>query len=358
MNEKVDASNHLKRASNFELLRIISIIIIVARHYALYTYADVELYTLPVLNRVLLDCMNSGGQIGVNCFILISGYFYNRSHFSWKKLINLWFEIFFFSIVLSLTAVGLGIADFNIKNLLLWMLPISSSQYWFLSCYLLLYFISPYLKRIIDNVEKKDYLVLLGGLLLTLSIIPTFIQRDIWASNMAWFVTLYLIGAYIKKHNVFVFAVRKLIVPLVFCVIGVCGCVIALDYLKIDNIFYFVFPAYKIPVFVCSMCVFLLFKNLSIQSNRLINQIASYSLGIYIIHNNEQFRDAFWFMLLGGNAYADSPYLVVHAVLGVTIVVLICVAATFVYQKTVDPLFKLIAYNKVRNLRKGEWKSH
>ena len=62
------------RESNFELLRIISMIFIVAYHLVYYT--GVNIFTQPTeINKLWLLFIMLGGKVGVNAFVLISGYF-------------------------------------------------------------------------------------------------------------------------------------------------------------------------------------------------------------------------------------------------------------------------------------------
>lgn len=78
-------SELMGRDSNLELFRILSMLVIVAHHY--------------VVNSGLLECIDAqtklqlkdyfsllfgwGGKTGINCFVLITGYFY--VHISYYK---------------------------------------------------------------------------------------------------------------------------------------------------------------------------------------------------------------------------------------------------------------------------------
>lgn len=86
------------RKSNLELLRIISMILIVMSHcddifglYSLYRY------TLGI-NKLITDWLHIGGQIGVGCFLLISGYFMVDQKITAKKIIKTAGVTWFYSI--------------------------------------------------------------------------------------------------------------------------------------------------------------------------------------------------------------------------------------------------------------------
>lgn len=73
--------NSLKiRNSNLELLRIVSMILIIMHHYAVHGGFDL-LNTELDLNRIWIQILSIGGKIGVNCFVLITGYFMINSKF-------------------------------------------------------------------------------------------------------------------------------------------------------------------------------------------------------------------------------------------------------------------------------------
>ena len=68
-----------ERNSSFELLRLISMLLIVMHHYSLHGGFD-YMSTLS-LRLYFIQCLNMGGKLGVNLFILISGYFLCKSNF-------------------------------------------------------------------------------------------------------------------------------------------------------------------------------------------------------------------------------------------------------------------------------------
>ena len=69
----------IQRDSRFEFLRLISIFAIVLHHLVIHT----SVLTLPPLtfNRTVAQLFDIGGKVGVNCFILITGYFQCCSSF-------------------------------------------------------------------------------------------------------------------------------------------------------------------------------------------------------------------------------------------------------------------------------------
>ena len=93
----------VKRDSNIELLRIISMFIIVVHHAFQHGVWIDNSYTLAggVVRELFYGSL---GSIGNWLFILISGYYISEKSFSWKKFFRLWGEIFFYSVIIAVIA--------------------------------------------------------------------------------------------------------------------------------------------------------------------------------------------------------------------------------------------------------------
>ena len=147
------------RQSNIELLRIIAMIMIAFHHFACHGNFDWQSVgaTIPHLwyNFIVM-----GGKIGVDIFILISGYFLinsNGSVFNFKRILKFWGQVFFYSIGIYIVFCAVGVSDFGIKSLIKSLFPITFSSWWFASTYFVLY--------IIHSIEIKccRYTVCTGG---------------------------------------------------------------------------------------------------------------------------------------------------------------------------------------------------
>lgn len=65
------------RESGIELFRIITMLVIVAHHYVVNSGVIQEVYDSPTLssNYIFMLLFGWGGKTGINCFVLITGYF-------------------------------------------------------------------------------------------------------------------------------------------------------------------------------------------------------------------------------------------------------------------------------------------
>ena len=78
-----------QRDSNLELYRIIVMLLIVAHHYVVNSGVMDRMYEESLrANSVFLFLFGAWGKTGINCFIMITGYFMCKSHATLEKYLN------------------------------------------------------------------------------------------------------------------------------------------------------------------------------------------------------------------------------------------------------------------------------
>ena len=79
-------STNTQRESGIELFRIISMLLIVAHHYVVNSGVQDFIYENPLcVNSIFLFLFGGWGKTGINCFVLITGYFMCKSCISTKR---------------------------------------------------------------------------------------------------------------------------------------------------------------------------------------------------------------------------------------------------------------------------------
>lgn len=246
-----DNMEKIQRDSKFEILRIICMLMIVAHH--LSYHGGYIFDSVTAVNRGFIDALIVGGKIGVNVFVLISGYFLCCSKFKLSKLIKLLFEILFYSFFIYIIFVATRQVQFSVKNLFYSMAPISSNAYWFMTCYVIMYILSPFINKMINSLTKKEHLLLIGFLLLLQTIFP--MVGFSYLSNVAWFITLYIIACYLRLHPSKCTETKWISIVL-FCVSFVV--IITFNvFLKIS-----LWGTTEIVCLICSIAMFNMFKNI------------------------------------------------------------------------------------------------
>ena len=191
------------RNSNVELLRIISIFVIVFSHVV----GGGE--SLSGINEWFVIFSNSfiHAGVGVTCFELITGYFGNN--FSLKKLVNTWSLIWLCSIFSFLFPFLFSmfsreyIVSISLPDAIKAFFPVMTRRYWYASCYIITFLLSPWLNKFVDSLEKKDFIKLLILNITVLYLVPTFLYFEIMndkGKGLVHMINAYLTGRFLYKY--------------------------------------------------------------------------------------------------------------------------------------------------------------
>lgn len=338
----------MKRNVGLDILRIIAMIMIVFLHVigkGMFRYEDnnAEFYKIVLLIRAF--CI-----VAVNCYVLITGYFQVNSKFKINKVINIWVKVIFYSIVIYIILLLTGQIDFNIKDVIKSLFPILTNEYWFVNCYLLLYILSPYINKIIKQLDKKEFQRLLIILLIVFSILPSvlpsaFVMDNTRGYGIIWFIILYLVGAYIRLYVKTYYKNRKNLIVFFlinsFTYLLVLGIQYICTKLQISDISERMYNYNFITVFLSSLCLFLYFKNINIKNTKIINiisKIAPLTFGVYIIHEQVILRETLYLNILNLDQFwNNSIQFVVIPITAITIF-LICTLIEKMTKNTIQTL--------------------
>ena len=123
-----------KRCSNIELYRIIVMLMIVAHHYVVNSGLMQVMGQQPMSSPSMFYYLfGMWGKTGINCFVLITGYFMCKSDISLRKFLKLLLEIMFYKIVIDSIFLLSGYQDFSLKVLKHALWPIGSVSNGFIS---------------------------------------------------------------------------------------------------------------------------------------------------------------------------------------------------------------------------------
>ena len=97
-----------KRLNNVELLRILSILIVLMLHYLSFG-GFLSKYTKLRFDSIVVWFFESLSFIAINYYVLISGYFLIKSNFKLEKLFQLCLKVLFYSIFIYVIMISFGI---------------------------------------------------------------------------------------------------------------------------------------------------------------------------------------------------------------------------------------------------------
>lgn len=321
------------RNSNLELLRILAMLVIVAHHYVVNSglLEIVNESSRLTGNDMFLLLFGWGGKTGINCFVLITGYFMCKSQMKWKKFWNLFAEFLFYKTVIYVLFVFAGYQSLSMGSVLRTVFPFFQVATNFTGCFLLFYLFLPFLNKWIQSMEKSEHEKLMALLLFIYTVLPSFFKAEVSFNYITWFIVLYILAAYIRMYPRPCFSSVKLwgILSIVMLALSWAS-VLGLAFLERKTAhsgiaYFFVADSNKVLALTTAVCIFLFFKNITIRQSRIINTISASTFGVLLIHaNSDAMRKWLWQDTLHNTQMYGSSWLPVHAVLSVLAVFFIC----------------------------------
>ena len=345
------------RNSNLELFRIFVMLSIVAHHYVVNSgLIPIITADFPSAKSTFLVLFGCWGKIGIDCFVLITGYFMCTSQITLRKGLKLLLQIEFYKVVFFCIFVATGYIELSSKTIFKGIMPITALKDGFVSCYIVFFCFIPFLNILIKEMSKKQHQVLIGLCILAFSVFPQMLI-PVNYSYVTWFMVVYLIAAYFRLNppqwsQSVKFTGYATLACIVFSLISVRGGAQMFSTLgKVPNYFFFVADSNKPLAITTALCAFLFFKNLNIGYSKIINTIAASAFGVLLIHaNSDAMRQWLWQDTLdNAGHYSNNIYL--HAIISVLIVYAICTAIDFIRIHLLEiPVFKAIDTKTDKNV--------
>lgn len=320
--------NNQNRDSNIELLRIISMILIILHHMVYHT----KIYMYSGENHILSLILLTGGKIAVIVYILIMGYYSKKSKFNIKKPINIILKTIIYT---TLFMVIFKDKYHDIKEY---------TQYWFVNTWLILLFLTPIILRFEKEIPKKVRIILF------VYITVIFIMQGKRNTDIEGFIYFYLCGRHVLPY-----IIKILDKPIlnVFIVAVLYLCIIAFRLEMEQNT---IFPL------MAAMLIFAIFINIKIKSNW-INKIAKHSMGVYLIHDNVNVRNEMMLNKLNMFSIFQSRYFLIESISISVLIFIICTILDYfvslIIEKTIfkskkinDGMSEINSY--VNNFLNGE----
>lgn len=320
-------------------------LLIVAHHYVVNSDVLDVMYQNPLsANSIFLFLFGMWGKIGINCFVLITGYFICKSNITVKKFLKLVLEVEFYRVIIYMIFIASCYESFSLTGVVKAILPITSIGTNFTGCYLVFYLCIPFLNILVRNMSEKEHLALLGPVFFTYIFMGTLPKFDVTMNYVSWFICLYFIAAYIRLYPKKMFEEAKLwavctVVLAILCILSVLCCVWIGARIGKQIAFYFVTDSNTFLAVCIGVSSFLFFKNLKIKQSRVINTIAASTFGVLLIHaNSDTMRKWLWQTVLNvKDAFLlSTPLIVLHATLSVLGVFTVCVIIDRIRIRTVE----------------------
>ncbi len=366
----MSVKKNINRNSSIELLRIISMFMIVFHHYCFYSgqLSSTNL-SFQTFGSMFLG---TGGSIGVVVFFMISGYYLindNSSYFNFKRIMKFWLQVAFYSVSMTLIFQLKFLSDFDLEAFVKGFLPILTVKWWFASSYFLIYLLHPFLNKLLNSLDKSGYKKLLVFCVFCWFVIPTLTDLEFQSNELIYGCTVYAVGGYVRrfglnpklktKHYIGLFALSFLFTYMITMV---------LVYLKGKFSFFnvnttYLFQHRKITSLIIGIFLFMIFASIKPFYNKLINVIASATFGVYLIHEYPYDKYSNWGTVFKIISKHSGGFLtIIYSVLFIAILYIlftiidllraytIAVPANYLVDKTADKLIKpfKIVCNKLK----------
>ena len=339
-----------ERNSNIELLRIIAMVMIVMHHYSIHG----GLFGIEEIsfNKYIGGIIYSGGKIGVNIFMLISGYFLIYSKFNIKKVLKLFFQVLFYSICF-LFAGYIFKGECNNDVIKKSIFPITYGTYWFITIYIGIYFLSPFINKLSKSLKQREFELILLIFIVLFTILQTDAGVSRYLGDLEWFIFMYMFGAYIRLFDFH--KIDKKYITLGTLLMGtlIIFRVIIITYNSKEdfNIFSKIIQYSRMNnwlILLFSIFIFLFFKNLNLKNNRIVNYMGKTSFAVYLFHDN-LFKDYFWKNICKVDVFynANALALIMHLLICTITIYFVVAIIEYLRKKIIeDNIFKITKFDK------------
>ncbi len=336
----------LSRNSSIDLLRILATFGVITLHYNCDGLGGAFLFVTPhSINEFILYLLEFVNIVAVDVFVLISGYFLSKNNSrSIIKPLKLIVQVIFIAAVFYL----FDRIVFNTTSVV-GFINRWCGIYWFVSIYIALYLVSPYINIIFNKLNNKQTKVFILILFFVFSVEPTLIDLldsftdchlsffsfisnagSIDGYSIVNMVLMYSLGAFIRRNTDLI---KKYSASLYFLIYLLCVCINSLL-----SFVSYIAHSYCSPIVILeAVMIFCFFVKQKPFSSSVINMTARNAFSVYLSH-----VFLFRFMMVQSYVNAFAPVMILHVIITCLILYLIGWIIGQVYSIITDPVFSFL----------------
>lgn len=332
-----------ERNVSLDALRVFCMFLIVLGHAIIHGQV-LESLAPRSLNSYLVNVMRAFLSVHVDCFVMLSGYFLCTHTVRLKKAVSLWIQALFWSLLPYLLLCAGGVVTFRWSALAKACLPFTQRRYWFVTAYLLLYLLTPFLNAAIHSMRQRQHAAFLAAFFAVYIALQNVFFWEKFTSmeeiDPLLFVFLYVLAAYFRLYSPRRTRKCLLCVMIVLCLfaaawkivipeltVKIAGRAMGADIFLTNN---------SVTMILAAACLFRLFEGLHISSwyvQQTVALLSQLTFGVYLIHDQPEVRELLWRQLVRPDRFAQSPFLAVILIGIAAAVFLICAALEFLRQR-------------------------
>ncbi len=199
---------YTERNYGIDLLRLAAMFMVVVLHVlgngGVLSSATGINYSVSMFLKICTYC-------AVDCYAIISGfvcYTDKEKPYKYSRFISFWVQVVTYSFGITLIAFLFRPKSIGLYNVFASAVPVASGQYWYVSAYAGLFFIIPWLNKMIRACTRKEC-TQLGVVLVAVYVLYATAARvfsDCFTLELgysfAWLTILYVVGAWMKKCDI------------------------------------------------------------------------------------------------------------------------------------------------------------
>lgn len=283
------------------------------------------------------------GKVAFDAFIAISCWFLADAKFKCERFIKTYAEVLFYSVLTTVAAFLLG-SELSVFEWIGCFLPITGAVQGYAQTYLAFYLLIPFLSRVSAGMTKFQNKILIG-ILFTFVFVFRVMSRLFWNeqsvySRLTLFIFFYFLFTYIKRNPI------KLLDNVWFCLgvfllgygslVGInYGSVLLPDFVGWKYLSILAPDEGGLLNIISGISLFLVFKNINIRTNKIINLCAGSSFAVLLIHDGHFFRSWTW-TISHISEWFFSPWYPVRLIVTAVIIYAICMCVDIIRKYTVE----------------------
>lgn len=243
------------------------------------------LYTISVCCNVL--------------FGMVSGYLMYTKKPKSNRVLQIWLQTFFYSVVCFAILVIWFHSPFTYKNILNAFFPIMRARYWYLTAYFEMLLFVPLMNIVIRHISRHTAIISMLLFFGMIIVLPLFLNPKgdtfdlLRGKNVFGLMIYYFMGAYIRKFDIDQVLSKKIwwltiIFTLAFTWLSKIAIALANQYysLHINSNFLIKNRSLSPTALICALAIFCIFKNINFhpRQQKILLFLSTTSLGVYLLH--------------------------------------------------------------------------
>lgn len=361
-----DSISENKRNYGIDLLRIVSMYLVVVLH-VLGCGGILEATKKYSVNYYVAWFLETSAFCAVDIFAMISGYVMVNKKINLINIVPIWLNVFFYSSLITILFKIIpnlkSLYDVSTKELVKAIFfPVISRQYWYFTSYVGIFFLLPFVNKMLCALNKNEYKKLCITILVVYSLLPVIGLKKIDLFNMemgystAWLFCCYIIGGYFNR---FPFNLNKIKCFIIYIISIFCAWFakflshfLLKNFLGIDEELDLFIDYTSIFIIISAISLLLLFSQIIINNvniQKIISLLSSLAFSVYIIHVQPYVFNYILRNLFKDLADCNPVELIYKCLLFALLIFTICICIDMIRLL----LFRILKINNIpKNFRK------